>query len=474
MDEPIAAKGLGKGKSMSDDTERKQLWRRFARGELSREDRKALIRNALSAAAALPDLSERECLSAARSRDLGLPPKTLEAATPGQREAYEELWLDAEDSLDRQDPLLEISQMMAKELFEELRSYSRPRQRILICEDPRFQSWPLCELLLQHSWKEGFDHPREALELAELAVSVAAELNLQASVPGPLLCDLKARAWAYLGNARRITSDLRGAEKAFELAESLVGRGSGDPIEEGRILELRASLALATHDLDEAGRLLSRANSLYRRAGSRHLRGRCRISQGLLWGQREEPAKAVECLEKGLGEIDSSKEPRLQLVAIHNLCLYLSELGRRKEALDLLARARELHQELAFSLDLVRLRWLEGRLALAAGKIEEAEEAFLEVREEFIQREIGYDVALVSLDLAGVYARQGRASEMRRLGEEMIPIFQARDLGREVMAALIVLQNATRMENVSLGLIEELSTLLEASRESGREDHPDA
>ncbi len=459
---------------MSDSMDQTQSWRRLARGELSLEDRKTLIRNALSAASASLSPGEEEDLRRRRAREAHLPPKSLEEAEPGERQAYEEMWLKARGFLGREEPLLEISQGSAAQLLDELRRTSRSRQRILVCEDPRFQSWSLCELLLRESWHSGFDRPTEALELAELAVSVAAELNLQALVPQPLICDLKARAWAFLGNARRITSDLRGAEKAFELAESLIDRGTGDPVEEGRILELRASLSLATHHLDEAGRLLSRASSLYRRSGSRHLRGRCRVSEGLLWGQREEPEKAVTCLKKGLEEIDVSKEPRLRLVATHNLCLYLSELGRREEALGLLSQARELHGELAHSLDLVRLRWLEGRLALAIGKTEEAEAAFLEVREEFIRRGIGYDVALVSLDLAGIYARQGRAGEMRSLGEEMVPIFKARDLAREVMAALIILQNATRMESVSVGLIDELSTLLKASRESDPGEYQDS
>jgi tetratricopeptide (TPR) repeat protein len=354
----------------------------------------------------------------------------------------------------------------AEDLFRELTRLPVDRQRLMVCKDARFHSWSLCELLLERSWESGFDDPMQALELAEIAVSVAYELGTE-TVPEALLFDLKARAWAYLGNARRISSDLRGAEKAFELAESLIDKGTGDPVEHGRILELQASLGMNLQKLGDAESLLLRAGALYRRAGAGHRRGRTLISRGLLAGRSDRTDEAVELLRRGLEDIDSEREPRLRLVGIHNLCFYLNELGEQDEALRLLGDARRLHRSFSNRLDLIRLRWLEGRVALAAGRIEDAEKAFSEVRDQFVEHEIGYDAALVSLDLAGVYARQGRASEMRQLAEQMIPIFKSRDLGREVMAAWIVFQNATRMESASVSLIDELSNLLEASRSEG-------
>ncbi|MDY7095122.1 MAG: hypothetical protein SX243_19270 [Acidobacteriota bacterium] len=361
---------------------------------------------------------------------------------------------------------LQDAAVSADDLFEELTRLPVGRQRLLVCKDARFHSWALCELLLDRSWESGFDDPMLALELAEIAVSVAYELGTE-TVPEPLLFDLKARAWAYLGNARRISSDLRGAEKAFELAESLIDKGTGDPVEQGRILELQASLGMNLQKLEDAESLLLKAGAVYRRAGAGHRRGRTLISRGLLAGRSDRVDDAVELLRRGLEGIDSEREPRLQLVGIHNLCFYLNELGEQDEALELLADARRLHRSFSNRLDLIRLRWLEGRVALAAGRVGEAEKAFSEVRDQFVEQEIGYDAALVSLDLAGVYARQGRASEMRQLAEQMIPIFQSRDLGREVMAAWIVFQNATRMESASVSLIDELSNLLEASRSEG-------
>jgi hypothetical protein len=87
-----------------------------------------------------------------------------------------------------------------------------------------------------------------------------------------------------------------------------------------------------------------------------------------------------------------------------------------------------------------------------------------ELRGELIGRELGYDAALLSLDLAHVYTEQGRSAEMRRLAEEILPIFQSRDVQREILAALLVFQKAARMEKVTLDLVKELSDYLARCR----------
>lgn len=381
-----------------------------------------------------------------------------------ERVSYDAAWSAACKSLQTKQSQALGSEEDSQAILRELLKGPPARRRLKICQESRYQSWSLCEALLEAARGACFDQPSEALELSELAVSVAAELG-DGHRSAALLADLKAEAWAVLGNARRVSSDLRGSEKAFELAESLLQRGTREPLLMSRIGELKSSLCIDLNQWEEADRLLRMAQRSYRRIGYRHGEGRVLIGRASLVGRQEEPERALALLRRGLERVDAEKEPRLRLVALHNFCYHLAETGDLTTAERFLQEARELNDKLGNLLDGIRLRWLEGRLALAAGNEAAAEEAFWETREAFIQQQIGYDAALVSLDLAGVYARQGRAPEMRKIAEEMLPIFQSRDLGREVMAALIVLQNASRLENASVGLIDELSTLLKASRD---------
>ena len=76
-------------------------------------------------------------------------------------------------------------------------------------------------------------------------------------------------------------------------------------------------------------------------------------------------------------------------------------------------------------------RWMEGSIALELGRIETAEAAFREVQRAFLEQRMGYDAALVSLDLAMLYVQEGRTGELKRLAEELVPVFEAWDIHRE-------------------------------------------
>ncbi len=443
---------MAKRTSVNLDRERIQ---RLERVELSGQETRSLLR----------DLLAESTDGEGREGEVGMELSWM-SATAGESferaDLYDNALEGAEGLREGWNQVLRNDEESAQELLTELLAYTVQQQRLLLCTEPRFQSWALCELLLDESWQAALESPERAVHLADLAVGIAAELD-EITFTYALVCDMRARSWAYLGNARRVASDLRLAEKAFELAEMWVARGTGDPLEQARIYELRASLDLDRHHLEEAGQLLRKAMTIYRRAEDTHRQGRVLISQSLVFGRSERIEEAVDCLRRGREQIDATEEPRLSLVATHNLCFFLNELGQHGEALKLLVETRRMHQELDSGLDLVRLRWLEGRIALGAERVEEAATAFAEVRREFVERGVAYDAALVSLDLASTHARLGRVAEMRQLAEEMVTIFQSRDLQREAMAALIVLQKASHMEGASVELLDELSAMLRRS-----------
>jgi hypothetical protein len=89
-----------------------------------------------------------------------------------------------------------------------------------------------------------------------------------------------------------------------------------------------------------------------------------------------------------------------------------------------------------------------------------AESAFREVQQEFFGRRMGYDAALVSLDLAIVLLMQGRTQELKQLAAEMMPVFESRDVHREAVAALIMFQHAAQEERLSVELLQNLSATL--------------
>jgi hypothetical protein len=79
--------------------------------------------------------------------------------------------------------------------------------------------------------------------------------------------DLKARAWAAAGEARRRQGDLAGAEEALRAAAGCLAHGTGDLLVEARLLELEAVLRRAQGRAGEAAALLKLAAARYRESG---------------------------------------------------------------------------------------------------------------------------------------------------------------------------------------------------------------
>ncbi len=107
---------------------------------------------------------------------------------------------------------------------------------------------------------------------------------------------------------------------------------------------------------------------------------------------------------------------------------------------------RALAERLGEELDLTRVAWLEGKAAAGLGRPAEAQAAFERARRVFRQRELAYDYAQVSLELAELLLEQGRAAEVSTLAEEMLWIFRAQGVAREALAALRLFCNAARRE----------------------------
>lgn len=434
----------------------------FGLGRLSPAESRDIVRHLLAGCPDCRRVAVRFVVAGAGEADEGA---SSSPNHPANRPDYSAVFANARRVLRRHQAAFSAEQAAASALLEELCARSFEQQWKMVTSEPRFQTWALCDLLLESSREWGFRDPGRALELAELGAAVAAQLN-RATYGDTRVNDLSARAWATLANAERIRSDFHSAERGFVRAERLLRSGTGDPLEKARVLLLKASLRGNQGRYQEAFRLLDRVVAIARRNGDSHLCGKARITKGFFQGLAGRPAEAIDLLEAGLKEVDVAAEPRLVVAARHNLILHLNDSGRHEEALALLDELRPLYVQLGDRMNLMRLRWLEGKIDAALGRLAAAEGLFRQVQSELVEQELGYDTALLSLDLAHVFARQGRTAELRRLADEMIPIFQSRDMHREAIAALIVFQKAAEVERVTLGLVQDLAEYLQRSREN--------
>jgi len=358
----------------------------------------------------------------------------------------------------------------APELWQRLQPLPYDQQLRQVEEDGGLQTWALCRLLLRKSLEATFHRPDLAVQLAFLAVKIA--VHLGEAYHRDWVMDLRALAFAYLGNARRVVGELQSAADAFHEAHAHLRRsGSGNPRVEAEILDLEASLLREERRLDAALELLERVIAAYTGEDPEirdlHLAGRALVNKATTLEQMGDVEQAIAVLREAAPLVVEERDPRLALCLRQNLVCFLSATGKSEEAATLLPEVKELALRLGNDLDLVRLRWAEARVAFGSGKRGPAEQAFQEVQREFLERDMGYDAALVSLDLAILYAQEGCIPELKQLALDILPVFSSREVHREAMAALLLFQHACEEERLTVELARQLASLLARERPRG-------
>ena len=372
-------------------------------------------------------------------------------------EAYLQVLDKVFHSLVEENRAIEAQRSAAPTLLAELLELSSNQRRLLVRNSSRYHAWPLAEEFLAQSRQGWTEDPDYSEELAHLAMEISRHLEFVDFRQG-LLNDLRAEAWSYIGNCRRIKSDYVEAQKAFQTAERFLALGSGDRIERARFLDLKASLCAALRDYGSAESLLDDAIEEYRRARDSHLEGRALIKKAKLHHDSGHVDDAIPVLERAAELIDVAREPWLVFTLKKNLVGHLLEAGRADDAQKLLPEVREIAREHASRLERLRLLWTEGLLCAALGQAELAEEALKQVREGFLAAGIGSDVALVSLNLATLYLEAGRTREVRKLAAESVPLFASRGVHREVVMAWSLFREAAERDAVTVGLVQEIAS----------------
>jgi tetratricopeptide (TPR) repeat protein len=263
---------------------------------------------------------------------------------------------------------------------------------------------------------------------------------------GPrVLEDVRARSFMLIGNARRVASDLWGAEEAFRTAEAHLRQGTGDRLERARLLCFKACLRRAQRRFPEAARLFKRAAAVFLAAGEDHSAAEAIIGLAVACQYQGEPEEAIRLLREADGLVDPRVDTRLHQYVRFNLIVSLTEAGRSREAEALLARSRGIRQ-VSDAKRRLWVLWLEARIALGLGRLPQAARLLVRVRNGFVACGDGYRAALVCLSLAEVCVRLGRTAATKRLAGEVIPIFLSLGVVREALAARIILQQAVTAE----------------------------
>lgn len=321
-------------------------------------------------------------------------------------------------------------------LLSELLNEPPARRLERLDGEPRFHSLKLCQLFQERSRSDWFEQPARGLESAQLAVAIADHLDA-GRYGSRLVAEERARSWALLGNAWRITRNLHNAEQALDHA-ARHHRLTGDPLVESELLGLTASLRYYQGRTEESLALLDRAIQISREIGDGLREGRALVMKGRELTDAGRLRQALRILRKARLRLSPDTHPEAWVTALHNLLICLADMGRPLEAEQILRDERHHYLELGRPRLLARLLWVEGLIAESRGSLDAASPLLSKAREIFDAMQFPTEWALVSFQLAALQRKRARVAEVRRLLDEVIPVLDFLEIQPEAGIARMI------------------------------------
>lgn len=394
-----------------------------------------------------------------------LPPEedACACAPVGPVESYSPLFERLRARMVNEDVRAVEERSGALELYRALLAQPPQQREDFLDAEPRSGNYALAEMLLAASHDLADHDAATSVDLARLALAVVDRLDPNRYGSG-LVADLKARAWAYVGDAWRTGANPTAAQEAFRLAESHLRRGSGDPLEEAEVLSLAAGLLGDEGETSRALEYLDRATTLFLEARDTRSLAFALIRKGRLFAKTDRATEAIEFLRAGLQLLDPGDSPRFLAEVRGELARGLLSLDRAEEAWEEIGRARMTGEALLDPRVASRLTWIEGRVARAMGLESEAEQRLRHARDQALLLGQGGDAALAHLDLAELFSRRPHAERKAGFGElvrETPRVLSSPGLERCAATVVLLVQQAADKNVLEPGLVAELSRLLE-------------
>jgi tetratricopeptide (TPR) repeat protein len=333
---------------------------------------------------------------------------------------------------------LEPARWHASMLFQVLQGLPEEDQLAVVRVVREYQSWALVECLCEESEVQASRELGRAAFLARLAREVARRVR------GPKGWVRRVRAFsaAHVANILRVKGSLKASAALFQKAGQLWTAGS-DPdgvLDPGRLLDLEASLCRAQRRFEEALALLEEARGVSRSPG------RILIKKGLTLEVMGKYENAIETLLAAEALHDVQADPRLRNILQCNLALDFCHVRRFGEAAKLTEDVREIAAEVGDAITILRITWIDGRIAAGQGRTGEALSLLAQARRDFTDRNMAYDVALALLEEAVLLLDQDRTAEVKTLARGLPAIFEAEEVHREALAALRLFHEAADRE----------------------------
>jgi len=162
--------------------------------------------------------------------------------------------------------------------------------------------------------------------------------------------------------------------------------------------------------------------------------------------------------------VERRGDPRMTYLFRFNLAANCVHLGHHTQATELVEQVRGVAAFIGDDIFLLRLKWLEGRIQAGLGRREQALRLLAEAREAFAAEEMFYDVTLALLEESALLLDENRTQEVKVLTQELPRVFESKGVHREALAALRIFQEAVEREAATAELARSILCFLFRAR----------
>lgn len=258
------------------------------------------------------------------------------------------------------------------------------------------------------------------------------------------------------GGSNRLLFHRDEARRWLDRAEASFTRSANGVAHVARVAYQRLALSLEERRLNEVLELAPLWVESFEAMGLTEDALKCRFLEGAALREIGDVAGAIRVFSDICRLAEERRAVHLTAVASNNLAQFYRVLGNLDEAMVYATKALPLLTQLDNRVGLVKLRWCVGDILREQGKPGEAIPAYREALEE--ARAVGMrgDVAALHLVLADVMLDAGQDRQAEWEVRAALPIIEEEQMVPEGFAALSLLRNALRYQQVDRKALREL------------------
>jgi tetratricopeptide (TPR) repeat protein len=273
----------------------------------------------------------------------------------------------------------------------------------------------------------------------------------------PTLAESLGRAYAELGRL----------DDSISVFQAFLDRAADDPVQYVRVAALLAAALTDAGRLDDAEALLSSAIERGRTLPDAYTRARLHWTASRLSGEQGQLEASARHARHALELLRETEDTYAIAHALQSLASAYLDLGRSREALELLDEGREPIEQLGTPLEIAQYRMEEARALAGMGELDAAATLAFEAGNE-LQGTHPVDTARAYTLLAEICARVGAQERAHELLELAIEILEAQAPNRHLVRAYRQLAAVLRTKGDLEGALAVLERALEVHEHAPR------